>query len=268
DKITYVIREPLRYKINSDGEGFRSLEEIQNSIVDPFVYSIIEKQVGTKNLKDAIEDGIWMLNNKGERINKIRHIRIFAREKEPLAIKKQTHLSKFNYKHYYYAANAANYLYALYKDDQEKCEYRILSLFSTSVLKRDLTKEGIEVQQPADLFEKFFFSKGRKYQLTNVFVNGQKVIFYNCDKKEFIINTSKDEQLKKLYKIIEFEKDGRIKFKHHLEARKDNLLGGGESFVDFNRNQPKLRLSKNNLNFLIEGKDFSITPDGEIIFYD
>jgi hypothetical protein len=86
--------------------------------------------------------------------------------------------------------------------------------------------------------------------------------------------------------ITGFEKDGRIRFTYHSEARDDKKLmqafpenglnnegktygksgKNGFSSINWATPWPKLKLSIGNLNMLIENKDFEITPDGEIIF--
>ncbi len=263
---SYVVRKPLVYKKDANSPGFKTLNEIIENIVDPHVGAMIAKQVGDKTLKEAIAEGIWMLNKEGDKINKIRHIRVFNRAREPLKIKKQTYLSKYEYKQDYYAANATSYLYAQYKNEIGENDFKILSLFEATEIRKELESEELKVNSTRDFFEETFLKGEKKFQLYAVLNIGQKVIFFNGKKDEFKRISIREEQLKKLYKITEFEKDGRIKFKYHFEARKEDELGTGDSTIDFNKYQPKLRLSKKKLNFLIEGIDFEITLDGTIVF--
>jgi len=83
-----------------------------------------------------------------------------------------------------------------------------------------------------------------------------------------------------LYKVIKQNKDGRITFKFHQEARNDeglksdyeSLFGvktpksitNGESKINFKRPTSKLLLSPSNFNMLIEHIDFELTPLGKI----
>lgn len=88
------------------------------------------------------------------------------------------------------------------------------------------------------------------------------------------------DKVQRLYKISKMNKDGRITFKYHQEARNDeNLrldyekefgvkapksLTNGESFIDFVKPFPKLLLSPPNFNFIVENYDFKISSTGEI----
>ena len=76
-------------------------------------------------------------------------------------------------------------------------------------------------------------------------------------------------------------KDGRVTFKFHQEARNDEMLRkdfeklynlkapksltNGESFVEFENPFPKLLLSPSKFNFITEGIDFKITPSGNLV---
>ena len=78
------------------------------------------------------------------------------------------------------------------------------------------------------------------------------------------------------------QKDGRITFKFHQEARNDDALNKsyeqeygekapkaltkGYSVIDFNNPHPVLLLSPTNMNFMIEGYDFDLSITGGIVF--
>jgi CRISPR-associated endonuclease Csn1 len=164
------------------------------------------------------------------------------------------------YKQFYYAANSENYAYAFYQGIiKNKIEryFKIINLFEIA--------SKLKISEPNQLFiePEIEFKKGEKLYFYTLLKIGQKVLFYKNDPDE-LKYFSKDEISIRLYKIIEFEKDGRIKFKHHIDARKDEALGKGDSIIDYNKPKGKLRLSKGNFNFIIEGKDFNIEPDGKI----
>lgn len=79
----------------------------------------------------------------------------------------------------------------------------------------------------------------------------------------------KDEVSKRMFKIYEFESDGRIKFRHHLAAGIDTDLKKENkeySSFDIEDNSVFLRLSKAQWNFAIEGVDFEMKVDGSIDF--
>src|SRR5690606_5414016 len=122
-------RVPFQYKKDSNTPGFKTLEEIEKQIVDEGLKVQIRKQVEkVGNLKDALEHGIYLLDKSGKpHGNKIRHIRVWASVSEPLKIKKQTNLSKTEYKQHYYAGNATNSYFAIYQGEGKK-DYEIRNL--------------------------------------------------------------------------------------------------------------------------------------------
>ena len=101
-----------------------------------------------------------------------------------------------------------------------------------------------------------------------VLKSGQKSIFYK-ERIEELKELSQEELSERLYKMYQFESDGRIKLKHHLisgsntEIKKEHKE---TSFFDFDNYSPLLRLRGNNWNFAIEGKDFQMSLDGNIKF--
>ena len=60
-----------------------------------------------------------------------------------------------------------------------------------------------------------------------------------------------------------------IYLKNHIEARSDEKIKEKEDTIfDNNKYQAKIIMTANNFNCLIEGRDFEMTPMGEIKFYD
>ncbi len=280
---SFVTREPLVYKKDAQSAGFKTLEEIKSCIVDPDLYFIIEKQVGDKNLKDAIADGIFMLNKDGAKVNKIRHIRIFVKDKEPLTVKKQTYisnkplkyLSDRKHKEFYYAGNAENYAYVLYEgiiNGKIERDYNIINLFQAADLSNSAEKRTIQVEDKL-----IYNKKGDSIPLRAILKTGQKVLFLKDNNSDELKDLSISDLLKRLYKIVKFEKDGRIVFGYHLDARSEaelKLLAesygksiyNGFPTINFDDPYPKLRISIGNLNILIEDEDFEVAPDGSLIF--
>ncbi|MDY0101508.1 MAG: HNH endonuclease domain-containing protein [Lentimicrobium sp.] len=299
DGLYYVIRKDLKYKKNDNDIGFKNLAEIKKDIVDPDVYEAIRKQVESagSSLKDAIDKGIFMLGKDGKPkkidkhgrpLNKIRHIRIFVRSTEPLKIKKQTYISSKTlvnldnreHKQFYFANNASTPYYILYHsiiNNRIERNYEIIKLFDAARLK---VNNNLIVQ------DYIFLDKNETVRLNlhAILTIGQRVLFYKKNPIE-LLEIDQNELNKRLYVILGFEKDGRIRFKHHAEARDDKKLMvafpekgldnegkafgksgmNGFSSINWESPWPKLKLSKGNLNMLIENKDFKITPDGKII---
>ncbi|MFN8154566.1 MAG: HNH endonuclease domain-containing protein [Bacteroidia bacterium] len=262
ENIKYVQRIPF----NVDFTGI-------DKIVDEGLKKQIKEHVQRAgSFKKAFEEGIYLLDkNRNPHGNKIRHIRVWASVSEPLPIKKHTHLSDKEYKQHYWAANGENFAYGLYENDQKHRGFKLLSLFNVSRLSgtsdklREMFEQEIEIKRPQG-----------KVQLKYVLTSGLKVIFY----KE---NISEIHDLKndlraisnRLYIINSFEKDGRIKLTHHIDSRSDNDLKAleeiygkaywqGFSQVNFENPYPKLKLSKDSLNFAVESYDFEIKMDGVI----
>ena len=296
-KPVFAKRVELKFKKNDNDSGFKTLNELKpnfkdyKGLVDKHLYLVIEKQVKTIELeikeqidnnidvkeknafKVAIERGIYMLTKTGERVNRIRHVRIFVRDKEPLIIKHQTyisskplvHLNDREHKNFYYAANACNYAYALYqgkvKDNIERA-YDIINLFNISETINDNANRQLSIAS-----EKEYNKNGDKLPLYAVLKVGQKVLFFLQHSDELIGADSKFLS-KRMYKITGFEPDdGRIRFIHHLEAREDkNIKEDVSSEIIFDKYIPKFRLTKGKFRFLIENIDFEVQPDGTIIF--
>ena len=246
-----------------------SVDEIEKQIVDQALFKQIEKQVRqVGSLKESFENGIYMLDRKGNKVNKIRHIRIFKSITEPLEIKKQTYLSKFDYKRFYYASNASNIAYGLYKTESgDKIDFKILNLFQAA--KTNSYQEGNKIN-----LDKEITNKKHSLILYAMLRPSQKGIFFKNSILE-LKDLSVDELSKRMYKIDGFEKDGRIRFTHHLSSMSDKELKDlestfgkgiyqGFSTINFEKPWPKLKLSMGNLKMAIEGMDFTIKMDGSI----
>lgn len=266
DSVRYVLRVPF----NSE---FASIDKI----VDEGLKRQIQehsKRVGS--FKKAFEEGVYLLDKKGNpHGNKIRHIRVWASVSEPLAIKKQTNLSDKDYKQFYWASNGENLAYGLYENEQKVRGFKLLSLFDASKLKttsgklREMFEDEIQTQRPK--------AKAKfKYVLTS----GTKVIFYKDNISEIQDLANEISSISnRLYVINGFEKDGRIRFTHHMDSRSDSDLKEleetfgkaywqGFSHVNFENPYPKLKLSKDSLNFVVEGEDFELKIDGTITLKD
>lgn len=297
EDIKYVTRKPLVFKKNTENPGFAKLEEIEKCIVDKNLFQIIKKQVEIAGgFKEALTnpDGVWMYSTekrdkdgkivkKAEKINKIRHIRVFTTDKNPPIIKKQTHLSEKpivflenrDHKQNYYATSGDGYLYLFYegavKGKLER-DYECFSLLQISKLNK------VKATTLEDLFPKTKTVKKTEIPLRAILKSGQKVFFFEKDMEE-LKDIPKNELMKRLYRITSFKDDGRIYLKYHLEARQDSkitkiaskgdkagkvVLDDGSSSVDFENPFPKLFISKANFNFAIENEDFIINPDSTI----
>lgn len=273
DGFKFVVRKPVTLITKLD------------QIVSSELQEIIKQQLNDRNIETAFKEGVYMLNKQGKPIgNKIRHIRCFADDvTNPIIVKKQTYTSKFDYKNNYYAKNGENILYAIYWDGESKNRgYEIRSLKDLS------TFDGPELNSFFEPIKEIGKGKNKEFiPLYAIIKSGTKVLLYKENKEE-LLELSKSDFSKRLYVMnrIYDPNDGRIQFQHHLEARDDkklleafpenelDLFGNkygkkgknGFSEINFENPLPRLLLSPGKFSFIIENKDFKITPDGNIIF--
>lgn len=201
-----------------------------------------------------------MLNRDGEKVNKIRHIRCYTSERDPLPIKRQIYLSGKEYKQVYYAKVGDLYAMCKYCNaDKTKVRYEVISLFDIS----ENRKFGYDI---AEVLEDN--KKKEKYYLEIILKAGKQVILYkNIDELAGIVEMSNDKLSDRLYVIERFESDNkRIILKKHICAKPDKKIGRGESIKPNCPLPEKIRQGINGINYLLEDIDFKISPDGLITF--
>lgn len=273
DEMKYVVRRELRPKQGKNDGGFENLNELKKVIVDQSLFDMIKKQIpeGMSFKKVYEKDGFYMLDKKGNRINKIRHIRCYAKYQELLEIRKQTYPSSFAYKNVYYAKNDENIAYALYEHENDRT-FRCFTLYDVAKSMHNQQIRNLNELFPESLIEK----GGKKKQIVEykrifVLIPGQMVILRGHE--ESVTTLSPEEISKRYYKfcrIFDREK-GYLQLQHHLEARDDKSLKiaypkekygergiNGFSKINLNDPYPRLLLSRQYQNFWIEGIDFQI----------
>jgi CRISPR-associated endonuclease Csn1 len=282
EDVKYVIREDLVYKVNPQSPGFKSLEDLESQIVDMSLFAQIKKQVETiGNFKEALSQGLWMLNKNGERVNKIRRVRVFVRSTNPIAIKLQTNISNKplkildnrNHKQSYWVDNKERPYLAMYQKNG-KLNPETYSLIDIA---QRASKSLLPFKNFIDLLEKV---KNDGSELVFTLQKGKRIIFLKDPIEE--ISVLPDYFQKSLYKVEGFEEDGRTTLKYHLESReqkkiKENmkergLPDTGATVPNFEYPIPLLRVrlhttkkgGKRVYNFAVEGKDFEIKPDGKL----
>lgn len=252
DEIKFVQRVPF----NAD---FNKIEKIVDDGLRQQIQLHI-KRAG--NFKKAYEEGIYLLDkNSNPHGNKIRHIRIWATVSEPLPIKRHTYLSDKEYKQNYWSANATNSFFAIYSNEDKK-RFDLRNLFETAkIISLQPT------QDPKNLFESSItVTRGRNtidLHIKYILKAGLKVLFkkeVNEDLRLF----PRNELSNRLYVLTRFEKDGRLNFQFHLEARNKIDESYTESEIDFLKPKPTLRFSFSKYEFLVEGYEFDIMMDGTV----
>ena len=269
EDIKLVIRKPLVYAKDAASPGFKNLAEIEKVIVDKALFCVIKNQVDeADSFKSALGRGIYMLNKNGEKVNKIRHIRCFDRLKHSTAVKPHEHdfKSEKEYKQTTYAQNGENVFCLFYKGDVKGKEERAINIMGIF----DLAKLDIESEK--DFFEIPLFNsikkKNSKIPLYAVLKSGQKAIFYNGSLEE-LKELNKTQLSDRMYKMYQFESDGRIKFKHHLISGSNTEIKKEYkefSLMNFEEYTPLLRITASGWDFAIEEKDFEMNLDGNITF--
>lgn len=276
------------YVEKNDGFKFVLRKEIDKitdikQIVSEELQKIIQRQLNGRTLEVALREGVYMLDSKGNPVgNSIRHIRCWANDvTNPISVKEQTYPSKHDYKNSYYSKNGENILYGLYWDGESDLRgYECRSLFN--VAKQIKTNQDRTLESFFEPYKDLGRGKNKiSTPLYAVLKPGIKVLFYK-DNREELIELSNADRLKRLYKMnrIFDPNKGVLQFQYHLEARDDKALmelyteeefgqRGKNGFSEFNYEfpWPKLLLSLGKFNFLIEGKDFDVKPDGIINFY-
>lgn len=263
----YVIRKKLEF-----GDlGFRDKKGLE-AIVDPVVRKKVLDHVEKYGLnKETFKHPIWMNEEKGIRINKVR---VKTSVTDPLQVRKHVFESNKEYKKYYYAdtAKGANIICAFYQYDykgKQEREIEIVNLLDAAYLvSHKLLNEKVEIEISKTS------KSGEKIQPYALLKPGIKVIFYENTLEE-LKDLDKTILNKRLYRILKFS-DDRITFEYHLEARpasqlaekatelKDLSYKNGYSKIDFNNPKHRYLLTKGNFNFAIEGKHFEMMPDGEV----
>ncbi len=271
EEIKYVVRKELTSIKKS---------EVEN-IVDPIVKQKIKDAISTKiltitnndNQKNKIDGTIWMNEVKKVPIKKVR---IKTKIKSPLTIKKHRDISKesHKYKEYIYATNDENYCMAIYEGNDNKGNikrtYELINMLDAGEYYRLSNEEYRKENTIAPI---------NKNELPYNFMltKGTNVIFYKKNSDE-IWELSETDLRKRLYKVIAFESDGRIQFRHHqiamqqssqnkeemtiVKYMKDNNLKNSQ--INFENSVPWLRLTSINWNFIVQDIDFKISPTGEI----
>ena len=245
-EVKYVLRKALSDLKETD---------VKN-IVDDTVRNIVQTAIDEKGFKDAMAGPVWMNEDKGIQIKKVR---CYTNDiTDPIHIRQHRDKSDKDYKQQYHVKVDRNYLMAVYvgKDakGKEKCEYKLLTtLTAASYYKTSNDKEmtGHNIVPLLSVHD---------YPLAFILKIGTMVLFYENDPEEIW-----DNPVKRLYKVTELWKSGRVVFTFHQEARQSSEMNK-EITPHFSvaSPAPKLRKAVSTMSALVEGYDFEINEVGEI----
>lgn len=256
--VIFVVRRELKYKKSAQETGFNSWDDLEKVIVNKYLISMMKSQfVEGTTFKEACEQGIYMLNQQGHRVNQIRHIRC-KKSITYLKLKSQTYFSDKDYKNYYYVEVGDLYVMCEYESpDKKKSEFIIYSLFDIG----ENRKNGIE-----DIPEVIVGGKNKlqKYELSRIIKVGNLVLLYKDNPIELIDLDNKCIS-NRLYVVRGFENDGcRILLEKHICAKSDDKTRG-KSIKNYSELPDRIRCGVKTMNFILEGKDFEIV-NGKIEF--
>jgi len=233
---------------------------------------------------------LYTLPNRNGNPVPIKKVRVFQPTvTNPIKIKKHrdvSHKKPKEYKKNYHVVNDGNYCMAIYegKNDKGKLlrDFKVVNnLEAGEFFKYSVQKELKEqrLNKINGLVSEKITSRNTELRLKAILKTGTLVIFWKENPLE-IWSLQTDEIKKLLYKVIKLNKDGRVTFKFHQEARNDEMLKSdyertfgikppksltnGESSINFITPSPKLLLSPMNFNMLVENVDFRLSCLGKI----
>ena len=250
DEIKYVVRKSLA--------DLKTMADV-DKIVDDAVRECVKAAIEREGFKEAMSKPVCFNNEKGVYIKKVR---IYTPTvTSPIHLKKHSHLSRHEYKQDYHVANDGNYCMAIYEGEV-----------------KGKTKRGFELVNNLDA-ALFFNGKSDNEQLVPqvkdglplkcILRTGTMVLFYETSPEEFY-ECTKEDLVKRLYKVTGMAADGRVRFTFHQEARDETAIGAecgmGISDIDINNPVARLRLTSGKWKMAVEGYDFELTVTGEIRF--
>ena len=261
-EIWFVIRKPVT-------NAFTDAEV--NTIVDDGIKNRILKH-GLKSIKTP--EG-WILlpsekDGKGNEIKEmlIKKIRVKTSNKNLPKIKSQSHVSqgkRKEYKEHYYATLENIFAMAIYETVDNKGKriqkYKTISAFDLAKHNQGKSKLEMPVEENIKIENK---KETILVPLSKVLRVNQMALFYENSAEE-IKKLSKTDINKRLFKITQFESDGRIQLRHHAQGGADKDLIK-ESSVNFEKPVQKLRISLSNVKAIFEGQDFILHSSGKIDF--
>lgn len=227
------------------------------NIVDDAVRGIVEAAIREKGVKEAMAGTIWMNEEKQIPIKKVR---CYTSIKNPISFdkKKQRDLSDKEYKRNYYVTTKGNYIVALYvgstKTGKRKTFYEFVNMMEAAGYYKTSNDKSVVGHNIVPL-------EKDDCQLAFILKKGTMVIFYK-ETKEEVWDYSQKETVRNLYYVSGIESDGRVTFKYHQEARRDEELPRNAS--DTSDIKPKIRVGLASAKILVQGYDFEINELGEI----
>lgn len=266
DKIWLVERYPI-----SNFTSINDCKHIVDEKVKEIVYGALQKRMDEGLAFDKAKMEPIRFPNGKEVIKKVRCKvaagRGYLTPEKSLAISKHTFISKHDYKKFIYAQNDENTLCLYYEaelNNKKLRAFRIVGLFELA----QLNIACIDKIKEEKYYQTISLESGKNKidLLLSLILNvGTKVIFFK-NKIEEIKELTKDDLYKRIFRIYKFNEMGSpyIYLQNHIEARKNELLGDGDTTFDPAKYQYRLKLKANKFTCIIENIHFRVLPDGEI----
>lgn len=257
--VKYVVRR------NLDGLDEKDVK----NIVDGEVRLKVENAILLHgSLKKALEETIWMNEDKQIPIKKVR---VFTGSvTRPIHIRQQRDQSRHEYKRQYHVQNDRNYMMAIYvgydKKGKEKREFELVNNITAANFYRRSNDKVPTDNQLVPLYSKSGYELRYKLKI------GTMVLLYENSPEEVWELDRKNLQ-KRLYKVTgmssmiiqgKFEY-GTIEMVHHQNAKPSSEIkkvnGEYKSDEDF---RSGIKMLHSQIRALVQGVDFEINDLGEI----
>jgi len=255
----------IRYVVRRDITSFESIKDL-DKIVDDVVREKVIQAVKGKTFKEAIAQPIYMNEEKGVLIKRVRCY--VPSVKSPLHIRRHRDQSPKEYKQQCHVVNDSNYCMAIYEGEVRgrlKREFKLVNMLDTAA---KFKCSGGE--RGRALVEKQSANKLPWKQTIKV---GTNVLLYEKNPSEIYKLDTKGLS-DRLYKVVGLSSMfvtnsyyGVIFLRHSAESRpaKDIKSKNG-AYKQGEMLRPAITMLHTQLNVLVEGQDFKMNPLGEIIF--
>jgi CRISPR-associated endonuclease Csn1 len=232
-----------------------------DKIVDDVVRAKVQAAVAEKGFKKAMSETIWMNEEKGVEIKKVRCFTPTVIS--PILLKEHRDQSLHEHKRHLRVVNDGNYLMAVYEGTdakgRTKRDFEIVNnLDAAKFFKASNDREAFTDIVP--------LSNDNGYPLKWTFKTGTMVLFYEHTPEE-IYEADAKELRRRLYKVTEIRTDSLLTLRHHQEAKpKGELKPKGGPYKCGEEYRPLIWVYSNGIKALVEGYDFELSVTGEVNF--
>lgn len=248
--IKYVVRKELGSLKESDVDN----------IVDEAVKEKVKQAIAEKGFKEAMAGVIFMNEEKGIRIKKIRCFTPSVTN--PLHIRTHRDKSRKEYKCQFHVTLDGNYCMAIYEGEVKgkmKRTYEIVNMIDAAAYFKE--SAGLTKLYPIAPESK----NGLKFRCT--VRTGTQILLLQSDDEE-IDFANKDDLARRFYFVAVMRSDGRIVLRYNQDARDATTLKKERKSGAYKVNEKyrsEIMLSLSDFHALVEGVDFKINVLGEIV---